>query len=306
MHAHDANGLYLDLMKECLTAIIYDESAWYVLGSLEGTRSFSFKELVKRLLVRFAWRKGLLLVKPVALDLEAVERRKLGRSWPLFGYTMIGLQRLNNIQTCIENVLRDGVEGDLIEAGAWRGGATIFMRAVLKYYGVRDRIVWVADSFEGLPALTASQAQYADDLSVDVKTLNNGGPMQLGLSVSLEKVKSNFAKFNLLDDQVRFLKGWFRDTLPAAPIDKLALLRLDGDMYQSTMDTLVTLHHKVSAGGYVIVDDYYCWPHCKQAVDDFRQARGIVDQIENIDLDAVYWRVSARASDARPQAERFR
>jgi hypothetical protein len=165
------------------------------------------------------------------------------------------------------------------------------MRAILKAHGVTNRTVWVADSFEGLPALTGKDTAYKDDSSVDVAALNEGGPMQLALAVSLDRVKENFTKFDLLDNQVRFLKGWFRDTLPAAPIKKLSILRLDGDLYQSTMDALNALYSKVSRGGYVIVDDYNCWPHCKQAVDDFRKAHGIREEIIKIDEFAVFWKV---------------
>ena len=166
------------------------------------------------------------------------------------------------------------------------------MRAVLKAYGITDRVVWVADSFEGLPALTEKDTIYKDDTSVDVATLNEGGPMRLELAVTLERVKENFAKFDLLDNQIRFLKGWFRETLPAAPIKKLSILRLDGDMYQSTMDALDALYSKVSRGGYVIVDDYNRWPHSKQAVDDFRKAHGICEEIIKIAEYAVFGKVS--------------
>jgi O-methyltransferase len=233
-----------------------------------------------------------LIVKPRQFDADKA-------NWGLFNYTMIGLARLNNIQTCVEDVIRNRVEGDLIETGVWRGGATIFMRAVLKAYGVTDRTVWVADSFEGLPALIGKDTSYKDDSSVDVASLNDGGPMRLAIAVSLDQVKENFTKFDLLDNQVRFLKGWFRDTLPAAPIKKLSILRLDGDMYQSTMDALNALYNKVSIGGYVIVDDYNCWPHCKQAVDDFRKAHEIREEIIKIDDIAVFWKVSG-VDETRP------
>jgi hypothetical protein len=277
------DSLYLDLLKKCLLASIYDENAWYVLGSLDGKKSSSLKERVKSLVVRTAWAKGFLLVKPRQFQPDDA-------NWGLLCYTMIGLARMNNIQACVEDVIRNGVEGDLIETGVWRGGATIFMRAILKAHGVTDRTVWVADSFEGLPPMTGKDATYSAE-PVDVSEINEGGPLGLALAVSLERVKENFAKFALLDDQVRFLKGWFRDTLPGAPIKKLAILRLDGDMYQSTMDGLNALYNKVSAGGYVIVDDYNCWPHCKDAVDDFRKAHGILEEIIKIDQYAVYWKV---------------
>jgi hypothetical protein len=279
------DAFYLDLMKKCLLASIYEENAWYVLGSLDRKKGASLKEWAKSLIVRLFWTKGFLIVKPRQFHDDKANQG-------LFGYTMIGLARLNNIQTCIEDVIRNRIEGDLIETGVWRGGATIFMRAVLKAYGVSDRTVWVADSFEGLPTLTGKDTTYKDDTSVDVTSLNDGGPMRLALAVSLERVKENFTKFDLLDNQVRFLKGWFRDTLPAAPIKKLSILRLDGDMYQSTMDALNALYGKVSSGGYVIVDDYNCWPHCKQAVDDFRKEHGITEAIIKIDSDAVFWKVS--------------
>lgn len=279
-----SESLYLDLMKKALLASIYDENAWYVLGSLEDKKARGIKSRIKAAIVRLAWSKGFLLVKPDKADLDS-------STWGLFGYTMIGLPRLNNIQACIEAVLRDNVPGDLIETGVWRGGATILMRAVLKAHGVTDRTVWVADSFEGLPKVDKNGAAYAGD-SMDVDTMNDGGPMALGLAVSLERVRDNFRKFGLLDDQVQFLKGWFKDTLPKAPIERLSILRLDGDMYSSTMDALNALYHKVSPGGFVIVDDYNAWPHCKQAIEDFRKAHGIRDEIVPIDKFAVYWRKS--------------
>jgi hypothetical protein len=97
----------------------------------------------------------------------------------------------------------------------------------------------------------------------------------------------------LLDDRVRFLAGWFRDTLPSAPIASISVLRLDGDLYESTMETLIALYPKVSTGGYVIIDDYGALPNCRAAVSDFRDANSIVDPIAAIDWTGVYWQKSA-------------
>ena len=94
------------------------------------------------------------------------------------------------------------------------------------------------------------------------------------LMVGADQVRANFDRYGLLDDQVRFLEGWFADTLPMAPIEQLAILRLDGDLYESTMDALVPLYEKVSPGGFVIVDDYGAWEPCRKAVDDFRAQHG--------------------------------
>lgn len=244
--------LYLDLMKRCLTDSIYgDDKA----GPDPQDPSFDG-------LIRF---KG----APAG-------------QWPSHAHTMIGLERLDNIRECLEGVLAEGVAGDLIETGVWRGGATIFMRAVLKAHGVADRTVWVADSFSGLPQ--PDPEKYPADAGDRFHTFTK-------LAVPLEIVRENFSKYGLLDDQVRFLPGWFSETLPTAPIDTLALIRLDGDMYESTWVALESLYPKLSPGGYVIVDDY-ALPACAQAVGDFRRRHGIREDICRIDWTGVYWRRS--------------
>jgi hypothetical protein len=210
-------------------------------------------------------------------------RRIQGADWPAVAPTMIGIPRLDNIQHCIESVLEDSVPGDLIETGVWRGGAVIFMRGVLKAYGVTDRKVWAADSFEGLPPPNPSK--YPQDAGLHLEQYRE-------LAVSMDDVQRNFERYELFDDQVRFLKGWFRDSLPTAPIETLAVLRLDGDLYESTMDALTNLYGRVSRGGYVIVDDYGSIAACRKAVHDFRDAQGIRDPIVTIDAQGVFWRRS--------------
>jgi len=108
------------------------------------------------------------------------------------------------------------------------------------------------------------------------------------LAVSLEDVRKNFERYELLDDQVQFLVGWFKDTLPSAPIDRLAVLRLDGDMYESTIQSLDALYPKLSPGGYCIIDDHHL-PECRAAVADYRGRHKITDEIRRIDWAGVYW-----------------
>ncbi len=237
--------LYLDMMKRTLSNIIYGD------GDMAQGKRFD------------------------------IGKRAVGIDWPEQAHTMIGLARLENIQRCVEDVIARGVPGHLIETGVWRGGATIFMRAILAAYGVRDRKVFVADSFEGLPPPNAEL--YPADAG-------DKHHEQQALAISLEQVQRHFDLYGLLDDQVHFLKGWFKDTLPTAPIDQLAVARLDGDMYESTMDGLNALYAKLSSGGYLIVDDYGAVPACKQAVEDFRLKHGITEPIEAIDWTGVFWK----------------
>lgn len=205
----------------------------------------------------------------------------LGRNFTFTAHSMIGRARMDNLHKCMDRIVADSVPGDFIETGVWKGGATIFMRGFLKAHDIRDRKVWVADSFEGLPKASAAQDAGWDFTKYPY------------LSVGLEEVQELFARYELLDKQVRFLKGWFKDTLPAAPIKKLALLRLDGDLYESTMDALTNLYDKLSPGGYCIIDDYHGVAPCKVAVDEFRTSRAIRDRMIDIDHDSVYWRKPA-------------
>lgn len=206
------------------------------------------------------------------------ENTKL-RNFTHVAHTMIGRKRIENIHYCLNEITKNNIEGDLVETGVWRGGATIFMRGFLAAHDIKDRFVWVADSFEGLP-----KARVDQDLGIDYS--ENSFPY---ISVSLEEVQSLFRRYDLLDDQVQFLKGWFKDTLPIAPIKKLALIRLDGDLYSSTMDALQSLYYKLSPGGFLIVDDYDGFPGCKQAVQQFRHENGLSEELIQIDSSAVYW-----------------
>jgi hypothetical protein len=269
------SALYLDLLKKCLTGYIYPQSSNFELRAEATLRP---RSLLRNVVVNALNKRGYKLFKVVPFDATA---RENGTDWPSICYSMVGLKRLDNLQACIEKVIQDGVPGDFIETGVWRGGSCILMRAVLKTHHVSDRQVWLADSFEGLPPPSHEADRNYTDLSNDSY-----------LKVSLEDVQSNFRRFGLLDAQVRFLKGWFKDTLGGAPIKQLAVLRLDGDMYESTMDVLSALYHKVSKGGFVIVDDYHSWQTCKRAVDEFRARLGIRDAIKEIDGMAVFWRKS--------------
>lgn len=207
-------------------------------------------------------------------------KHRMGEIWPKIAHSMIGRMRMDHLQMCMETVLKENIEGDFIETGVWRGGACIFMNGFLTVHEIDNRKVWVADSFQGLPA--PNGVKYPRDRGGKLHTFDY-------LRVSLEEVKNNFQKYELLDEKVQFLKGWFKDTLPTAPIEKLAILRLDGDLYESTMDSLTNLYNKVSYDGFIIIDDYTL-PPCKSAVTDFRREHDIQAPLVSIDNSSVYWR----------------
>lgn len=212
------------------------------------------------------------------------EYRENGWDWPSNAPSMIGTKRMENVRAECERVLREGVPGDFMETGIWRGGACMMMRAVLKAYGVRDRRVIAADSFAGLPAPSVDAPA---DAEFELHTIKD-------FAVSLDEVKAGFARYGLLDEQVVFLEGWFKDTLPSAPVERLAVLRLDGDMYESTKTGLAHLYEKLSPGGTLIADDYFLFDAQRQAVDEYRAAHRIDDPIVRIDHFGGYWIKGAR------------
>ena len=190
---------------------------------------------------------------------------------------------VDNLQFCIEETIKNRVPGDLIETGVWKGGLPVFMRGILKAYGIVDRAVWVADSFAGLPK--PDPEKHLRDAMWYFLT----EPIE-GLKIPLDYVESIFRKYDLLDDQVNFLQGWFSDTLPNAPIQNLAVMRLDGDWYESTMCSLKALYPKLSPGGFVIIDDYGLPLDCKRAVDEYRQIHHIKEPKIWINEQAIYWK----------------
>jgi O-methyltransferase len=242
-------GLYFDLLIKCIGGTIYKDPS--ILPGNKGT-----------------FDPGV---------------RHVGADWPLLAHSMAGTLRLENVRALVETILREQIPGDLIETGVWRGGSCILMRGILKAYGVRDRQVYVCDSFEGLPPPDA--ANYPADTGLDLS-------IHPELAVSVEQVADNFRLYGLLDDQVTFVKGWFKDTLPHVKAERFALLRLDGDLYESTIQALNALYPRLSVGGFIIIDDYGALPVCARAVEDYRAEFGINDPIQQIDWTGRWWRKS--------------
>ncbi|MGD1282449.1 TylF/MycF/NovP-related O-methyltransferase [Mycobacterium seoulense] len=260
----DTRSAYLDLLRRNLTRYGNDELVpvgWYFFGRpMLSTRKF-------------------MLVRKRPFNPHT---RGLGLDWPADALTMIGMQRLTSLQHCVETVLNEDIPGDLIECGVWRGGASILMRAVLAASGDEKRRVWLADSFEGVPP--PDTAHYEADRGI---RLHRAAGV---LAVSEAQVRANFERYGLLDDQVRFLPGWFKDTLQDAPIDRISVLRLDGDLYESTIQCLDALYPRLSPRGFCIIDDYHPIEACRQAVTDYRAKHGITSEIVEIDGTGVLWR----------------
>lgn len=194
--------------------------------------------------------------------------------------TLIEKSGLDNIEYLLTKVKDENIEGDFVETGVWKGGAVIYAKAVINKLELNSK-VYVCDSFKGLPP---PKPEYKKDLGDSHHTVEF-------LRVSKEKVQENFNRFGLLDDNVVFVEGWFSDTMPElkTKIDKIAVLRLDGDMYESTIVVLENLYDLVSDGGYIIIDDYSL-VGAREATEDFRKQRKIESQLISCNHTIYYWK----------------
>lgn len=277
--APGASERYLDLLK----AVLLNETGLETEVALDSVRGMT--EIPSAF-----WTETLYDV-PGALAQPLAEKRRVralgidtltARSGPPLGHTMIGRKRLDHLQWCVTTALAEGVPGDLMECGVWRGGACLLMKATLDLSGETGRNVWLADSFAGLPP-----PSQPEDEGLDLSRGNYPA-----LAVAQERVERAFAEFGLLDARVRFLPGFFADTLAGCAVETLALLRLDGDLYSSTMQALEALYDRVSPGGFIVIDDYGGLGQCAKAVDTFRSARGITAPLSMIDWTGAFWRKS--------------
>lgn len=248
--------LYLEFIKRVLTDTLNDEKI--------RNDFFSFKKLPSDDEINNILK---ISINPKRLD---------GLDWPERAHTMIGIKRLNNLHNCLDIIRKNKIIGDIVETGVWRGGASIFAKIYCDLYEINKK-VFVVDSFEGLPPPEHPEDNNDKHYTIDF------------LKVSLNEVKNNFSLYNCLDNNVKFLKGWFADTLPNNPeIEKIAILRMDGDMYKSTMDVFDSCYDKVVSGGQIIVDDY-CLPTCKKAVEEFRQQNKLTNPFTIIDSCGIFW-----------------
>ena len=269
---------YLDLLKKTLVNLVYAEDALRLDTALSGRLGTGQADR-QRMLRDVRYERPDSYAKLVAAKRDGSVDTFWGAR---VAHTMIGLDGLENIERCAHRVFADGVPGDFLEAGVCHGGASIFLRALQVAYGEPERVTWLADSFEGVPPAT-----HPVDREHDLDLTEERFPW---MAASLESVRDNFATYDLLDDGVRFLPGLFADTLPDAPVERLGILRIDGDLYSSTRETLDALYDRVSDGGYVIVDDYGCLDPCRIAVDEFLAERGLDVELHQVDWTRVCWR----------------
>jgi O-methyltransferase len=257
-----ACDLYLVVLQQFVTATIFREKEMYVSTELSA-------------------RDG---VKARSTAVPMDKSINGAGYWSGFGMTMVGEGRLLSMRDLLKDIFYNKIEGAVAEMGVWRGGMSIYIRAVMRAYGEEARLLFVCDSFIGLPP-----SSYTDDMHMKWDEVPY-------LEVSDDIVKHNFVMMGIHDPNIIFAKGFFSSTMKAIADKypgKFAILRLDGDMYESSADVLYHLYSRLSIGGYAVIDDWlhdgFSFPS-KVACEHFLQVHGLSPEIIAIDSGAVYWK----------------
>lgn len=268
---------YLDLV----VATVRGQSPVPEFSNFKVDRSKTAKEYSKKLKEKHKGKKSGSYLLDMVLQFGAPLLRKSWDKMSPAALSMCGEQSVSQLLEALETVHKEKIPGNFIETGVWRGGLPLIMRAFLQSVGDKERKVYLADSFQGLP----------DDLTDPMDKVAHKllEPIQ-HLATSRKQVEAGFDFFGLKDEQVIFLEGWFKDTLPKLGDQQFAIARLDGDYYESTRDAIVELYPKLSVGGYLIVDDYNLPVGCKRAINEYREMNGITERIIKINKQAIYWR----------------
>lgn len=196
---------------------------------------------------------------------------------------MTSPERLVSLYRVIDYIEESKIEGEIVECGVWKGGSMMLVANRLISLNSLGRNLFLFDTYEGMTEPTEKDTTFnnnkaADLLEQERRTTNNNWCYS-----SIEEVKTNLFATGYDKNKINFIKGKVEETLPCSQIDKIALLRLDTDWYESTKHELETLYERLMIGGVLIIDDYGHWSGAKKAVDDFFKERKIKIFLNRVD-----------------------
>jgi hypothetical protein len=194
-------------------------------------------------------------------------------------YTMTSPERMFALHTAVNYVVDNGIEGDIVEAGVWRGGSTMMAALSLLQRGDNARKLWLYDTFEGMSEPTdIDKAFDGESAQTQYETIEGW------CEANLDDVQTNLGLTDYPADKITYVEGKVEDTIPAKGIpERIALLRLDTDWYESTKVELEHLYPLLESGGVLIIDDYGHWQGARQAVDEYFAENNIKLLLNRID-----------------------
>lgn len=185
-------------------------------------------------------------------------------------YTMTLPERVFANHEAVKYITEHGIEGAITECGVWRGGSTMAMLYTLLNRQVTNRDIYLYDTFEGMSEPGEADRAYSGDAaSTLLEKSDRNDPRSVWCYADLEDVQRNILSTGYPADRIQFVKGKVEDTIPSTIPEKIALLRLDTDWYESTLHELEHLYPRLQSGGVLLIDDYGHWQGAKKAVDEY-------------------------------------
>jgi O-methyltransferase len=215
-------------------------------------------------------------------DFSEADRELCERVAP---YTMTTPPRIHALARAVEYVVGARIPGAIVECGVWRGGSMMAVALTLLRAGVSDRELWLYDTYAGMTAPGDADVCYSGERASDL-LVEKERASEVWAYASLEEVRSAMRGTGYPESRIRFIEGPVEETVPKAMPDKIALLRLDTDWYQSTKHELVHLYPRLVVGGVLLLDDYGYWEGQRQAVDEYFAEQGITILLNRIDHSA--------------------
>ena len=225
------------------------------------------KQLVKKALARFGWE----LVhtasrdRAAVADLSAADQAIVTRVAP---FTHTGLDRRAGLVLAVDHIVKQGIAGDIVECGVWRGGSMMAVALALLARGDTSRQLFLYDTFEGMSEPTAEDRSHTGQ-SARAQLARTARGAGVWCEAGLADVQANLWSTGYPRDKMHFIQGKVEDTIPARMPGAIALLRLDTDWYESTRHELLHLYPRLVSQGVLVIDDYGHWQGARQAVDEY-------------------------------------
>lgn len=202
-------------------------------------------------------------------------------------YTMTSPERILALCEAVDYICKSEIDGDIVECGVWKGGSMAAVARTLQSISANERTLWMYDTYEGMSEPTANDVdlhgQLAQSLLVQEGEDNAEAADSIWCRCSLENVKNTLRDTGYPESHMRYVKGKVEDTLPIESPDKIAILRLDTDWYESTKCELENLFPKLVPGGVLIIDDFGHWQGCRKAVDEYFEKYNVKMFLHRVD-----------------------
>jgi O-methyltransferase len=198
-------------------------------------------------------------------------------------FTMTSPERIFALRQSVQYLVQNNIQGDFVECGVWRGGSMMAVARTLQGLGVTEKNLYLFDTFDGMSAPTQDDVAFNGESAIELLAQSAQKANPVRAYSALDEVKRNLLSTGYPAERMFFIEGKVEDTIPAQMPERIALLRLDTDWFESTYHELLHLYPRLSPGGVLIIDDYGHWAGARKAVDRYFAEHNLIPLLHRID-----------------------